>query len=144
MTPVPDWVVDRGESDRAVAAVCANPSGRAVAITTSLEGAGGFGKTTLATVVCAHPRVRRHFRRRVFTITIGRDVRGRAAIATRSPRPRASSPATPRRSTIPPARARTSAVCSTSDPGCSWSWTTCGGQPSWPRSSSAAIAASVS
>lgn len=110
MTPVPDWVVDRGESDRAVAAVCANPSGRAVAITTSLEGAGGFGKTTLATVVCAHPRVRRHFRRRVFTITIGRDVRGRAAIATRSPRPRASSPATPRRSTIPPARARTSAV----------------------------------
>ncbi|MFC9589880.1 NB-ARC domain-containing protein [Streptomyces sp. NPDC056944] len=83
VTPVPDWVVDRGESDRAVAAVCAGPSDRAVAITTSLQGAGGFGKTTLATVVCAHPKVRRHFRRRVFTITIGRDVRGRAAIAAK-------------------------------------------------------------
>ncbi|WP_426368523.1 hypothetical protein [Streptomyces sp. E-08] len=65
VTPVPDWVLDRGGADRAVAAVYAGPSDRAVAITTSLQGAGGFGKTTLATVVCAHPKVRRHFRRRV-------------------------------------------------------------------------------
>ncbi|KQZ17893.1 NB-ARC domain-containing protein [Streptomyces clavifer] len=33
--------------------------------------------------MCAHPKVRRHFRRRVFTITVGRDVRGRAAIAAK-------------------------------------------------------------
>ncbi|MEI5101828.1 NB-ARC domain-containing protein [Streptomyces sp. PmtG] len=84
-SPVPDWVVDRGEGGRAAAAVCATrrTAGRAVGITTSLEGAGGFGKTTLAAVVCASPKVRRHFRGRIFTVTIGRDVRGRAAVAAK-------------------------------------------------------------
>ncbi|MFE6782071.1 NB-ARC domain-containing protein [Streptomyces sp. NPDC057680] len=82
-TRVPEWVVDRLEGNRAVAAVRAKADRRTVAITTSLEGAGGFGKTTMAGVVCAHPKVRRHFRRRVFTITVGRDVRGRAAIAAK-------------------------------------------------------------
>ncbi|MFF5446382.1 NB-ARC domain-containing protein [Streptomyces sp. NPDC012888] len=83
--PVPEWVVDREECGRAAAAVCAGrrAAGRAVAITTSLEGAGGFGKTTLAAVVCASPRVRRHFRDRIFTVSIGRDVRGRAAVAAK-------------------------------------------------------------
>ncbi|MCB5169818.1 hypothetical protein LG634_34085 [Streptomyces bambusae] len=82
--PVPAWVVNRDEGRRAVSAVCgrrARNHGAAVGITTSLEGAGGFGKTTLAGYVGAHPRVRRHFRGRVYTVTIGRDVRGRAAIA---------------------------------------------------------------
>ncbi|MFJ7158646.1 NB-ARC domain-containing protein [Streptomyces sp. NPDC101118] len=90
---VPEWVVDRREGARAVAAVCRPPRrgargrGRAgrrtVGITTSLDGAGGFGKTTLATVVRASGRVRRHFRGRVYTVTIGRDVRGRAAVAAK-------------------------------------------------------------
>ncbi|MFI8104617.1 NB-ARC domain-containing protein [Streptomyces sp. NPDC086023] len=90
---VPEWVVDRREGSRAVAAVCrrhrrgARRRGRAdrrtVGITTSLDGAGGFGKTTLATVVRASGRVRRHFRGRVYTVTIGRDVRGRAAVAAK-------------------------------------------------------------
>ncbi|MFD6332821.1 NB-ARC domain-containing protein [Streptomyces niveus] len=79
--PVADWVVDRAQGDDVVAAVCG--SGRAVGITTSLSGAGGFGKTTLAGVVCANPQVRRRFRGRVYTVTIGRDVRGRAAIAAK-------------------------------------------------------------
>ncbi|MET9880401.1 NB-ARC domain-containing protein [Actinacidiphila glaucinigra] len=52
-------------------------------LTTALSGAGGFGKTTLASAVCAHRRVRRHFRRRIYTVTIGHDVRGRAAIAAK-------------------------------------------------------------
>ncbi|WP_406255774.1 NB-ARC domain-containing protein [Streptomyces chartreusis] len=52
-------------------------------ITTSLYGAGGFGKTTLATAVCANRHVRRRFRSRTYPITIGRDVRGRAAIAAK-------------------------------------------------------------
>lgn len=80
---VPDWVVDRDEAKAAVAAVCARPArgGTAVGITTSLEGAGGFGKTVLATAVCADPRVRARFRGRVHFVTVGRDVRGRAAIA---------------------------------------------------------------
>ncbi|WP_331758894.1 NB-ARC domain-containing protein (plasmid) [Streptomyces sp. NBC_01544] len=59
-------------------------------ITTSLWGAGGFGKTTLATAVCARWRVRWRFRSRLFRlrpriypVTIGRDVRGRAAVAAK-------------------------------------------------------------
>ncbi|SOD82512.1 WD-40 repeat-containing protein [Streptomyces sp. Ag109_G2-15] len=79
LVTVPDWVVDRAESDQVVAAVCTRS--RAVGITTALEGAGGFGKTTLAEVICAHPRVRRRFHDRIYFITMGRDVRGRAAIA---------------------------------------------------------------
>ncbi|MET9469041.1 NB-ARC domain-containing protein [Streptomyces sp. NPDC006544] len=79
---VPAWVVDRSETRRAVAAVCGRGAG-AVGITTALEGAGGFGKTTLAALVCAHRRVRRRFRGRVYTVTIGRDVRGRSAIAAK-------------------------------------------------------------
>ncbi|MBC7274815.1 MAG: hypothetical protein H5T76_39955, partial [Streptomyces sp.] len=54
-----------------------------VGITTGLHGAGGFGKTTLAHMVCAHRRVRRVFRGRVYVVTIGRNVRGRAAIAAK-------------------------------------------------------------
>ncbi|WP_327251493.1 NB-ARC domain-containing protein [Streptomyces sp. NBC_01244] len=84
--PVPDWVVDRGEARQAVAAVRVPHQGSgtaAVGITTSLEGAGGFGKTTLAGVVAADGKVRRHFKGRVYTVTIGRDVRGRSAIAAK-------------------------------------------------------------
>ncbi|MFF8377328.1 NB-ARC domain-containing protein [Streptomyces sp. NPDC015661] len=83
---VPDWVVDRAERARTVKAVCRTRRrgrGGTVAITTSLEGAGGFGKTVLARAVAASPRVRRRFRGRIYTVTIGRDVRGRAAIAAK-------------------------------------------------------------
>ncbi|MFD9445586.1 NB-ARC domain-containing protein [Streptomyces sp. NPDC060006] len=78
---VPDWFVDRAQTRAAAAAVCRG--GRAVGITTSLSGAGGFGKTTLATAVCAHRRVRWRFRSRIYFVTIGRDVRGRAAVAAK-------------------------------------------------------------
>ncbi|MFD7972523.1 NB-ARC domain-containing protein [Streptomyces clavifer] len=85
---VPDWFVDRAQTRAAAAAVCRG--GRAVGITTSLWGAGGFGKTTLATAVCARRRVRWRFRSqifplrpRIYCVTIGRDVRGRAAVAAR-------------------------------------------------------------
>ncbi|MFE2873618.1 NB-ARC domain-containing protein [Embleya sp. NPDC059259] len=78
--PVEDWWVAREQGAEVVAAVCA--AGRAtVGITTGVHGAGGFGKTTLARVVCADRAVRRRFRGRVYVVTIGRDVRGRAAIA---------------------------------------------------------------
>ena len=50
-------------------------------ITTGLSGAGGFGKTTLALMVSADRRVRRRFGGRVYLVTVGRDVRGAAAIA---------------------------------------------------------------
>lgn len=81
---VPDWVIDRTERAHTVKAVCRTRRGsRTVAITTALEGAGGFGKTVLARAVAASPRVRRHFRGRIYVITIGRDVRSRAAIAAK-------------------------------------------------------------
>ncbi|WP_406738538.1 NB-ARC domain-containing protein [Streptomyces sp. NBC_00853] len=57
--------------------------GGSVGIATGLHGAGGFGKTTLAQVVCAHRKVRRRFPGGVHVITIGRDVRGRVAIAAK-------------------------------------------------------------
>jgi hypothetical protein len=52
-----------------------------VGITTGLHGAGGFGKTTLALMVCADRRVRRHFGGRVHVVSLGRDLRAAAAIA---------------------------------------------------------------
>ncbi|MFE6153679.1 NB-ARC domain-containing protein, partial [Streptomyces sp. NPDC057888] len=52
-------------------------------ITTSLSGAGGFGKTTLAEMICASPRVRQRFKGGVYSFAIGREVRGRAEIAAR-------------------------------------------------------------
>ncbi|WP_406840712.1 NB-ARC domain-containing protein [Streptomyces sp. AHU1] len=94
---VPAWVVDRDEMEAVVTAVCGRAGvrgwfgrrhtrghgGAPVGITTGLHGAGGFGKTTLAHMVCAHPKVRRAFRGRVYVVTVGRDVRGRAAIAAK-------------------------------------------------------------
>ncbi|MEU8578791.1 NB-ARC domain-containing protein [Streptomyces asoensis] len=78
---IPPWFVKRDQLAETVRDVCR--SGRAVAITTSLTGAGGFGKSMLATAVCAEPRVRRHFRSRIYVITIGRDVRDDSEIAAK-------------------------------------------------------------
>ncbi|WP_331735526.1 NB-ARC domain-containing protein (plasmid) [Streptomyces sp. NBC_01166] len=52
-------------------------------LTTSLSGAGGFGKTTLAEMICASPRVRQRYKGGVYSFAIGREVRGRAEIAAR-------------------------------------------------------------
>ncbi|KOX19808.1 hypothetical protein ADK67_32560 [Saccharothrix sp. NRRL B-16348] len=74
------WVVDRpAEVAAAVAALCGQ--GGTVGVTTALRGAGGFGKTTVAKLVRADPRVLRHFRNRVYWVTLGRDVRSRGALA---------------------------------------------------------------
>ncbi|WP_240805577.1 NB-ARC domain-containing protein [Streptomyces sp. A1547] len=78
-----DWVLPRSELEAAVAAVCRQDHGSAVALTTALKGAGGFGKTTLARLVSNHPHVLRHFGAHVYFVTIGRDVRGRAAVAAK-------------------------------------------------------------
>ncbi|HEV2373673.1 MAG TPA: NB-ARC domain-containing protein [Streptosporangiaceae bacterium] len=80
---VSGWVVDRpAEVGQVVAALLAGGGGP-VGITTRLEGAGGFGKTTLARMVCADRRVLRRYRGGVFLLTVGRDVRGRAAVAAK-------------------------------------------------------------
>jgi WD40 repeat protein len=80
---IPSWAIPRpDEQDKVVAAVCAKP-GSMVGITTGLEGAGGFGKTMLAEMACADERVREHFAGRVYVVTLGQDVRGPSAIATK-------------------------------------------------------------
>ncbi|MFG3274892.1 NB-ARC domain-containing protein, partial [Streptomyces luteogriseus] len=78
---VPDHFVPREQSREVVAAVCAR--GGQVGITTSLRGSGGFGKTLLAKHVCGQRQVQRHFRQRVYFVTVGRDVRSRAEIAAK-------------------------------------------------------------
>ncbi|MER7701587.1 NB-ARC domain-containing protein [Kitasatospora sp. NPDC097605] len=80
--PAPEvegWLVRRAELRQAVDAVLTR-GGATVGLTTSLHGAGGFGKTRLARMVAADRRVRRRFRGRVYLVTIGRDVRGAAEI----------------------------------------------------------------
>ena len=80
---VPDWVVGRpAELTAVVKALTAGAAGT-VGITTGLSGAGGFGKTTLASMVCADRRVRRRFGGRVYWVTVGRDLRGQSAIAAK-------------------------------------------------------------
>ena len=80
---VPEWVVDRPtEAEQAVTALLHGRSGT-VGITTGLYGAGGFGKTTLALMVCADRRVRRRFVGGVYLVTVGRDLRGAAAVAAK-------------------------------------------------------------
>ncbi|MFI8874108.1 NB-ARC domain-containing protein [Streptomyces sp. NPDC055243] len=79
---IPNWVIGRSQTEQAIAAVCSSRRG-AAGITAVLEGAGGFGKSTIADLVCANRRVQRRFRGRVFRVTVGRDVRGRAAISAK-------------------------------------------------------------
>jgi len=80
---VPGWVVDRPAEAGQVVSALLGAGGGLVGITTGLYGAGGFGKSTLARVVCADGRVRRRFGGGVFLVTVGRDVRGAAAVAAK-------------------------------------------------------------
>jgi hypothetical protein len=80
---VPEWVIDRPAELDAVVKALVGSGARTVGITTGLYGAGGFGKTTLAHMVCADRRVRQRFKGRVFLVTVGRDTRGGAAIAAK-------------------------------------------------------------
>ena len=66
------WVVDRpAEVGQIVAAL--RRRGGTVGITTAVQGAGGFGKTTVAKIVRADRRVLRRYGRRVYWVTVGRD-----------------------------------------------------------------------
>ena len=80
---MPEWVVSRPAELSAVVAALLKDRDGTVGITTGLQGAGGFGKTTLALTVCADRKVRRAFRGFVYWVTVGRDVRGAAAVAAK-------------------------------------------------------------
>ncbi len=77
------WVVDRPAEVAQIVAALRRSAGT-VGITTAVHGAGGFGKTTVAKIVRADPRVLRRFRDRVYWVTLGRDVgkdEGKQALA---------------------------------------------------------------
>ena len=67
------WVIDRPDEVNQVISALRNSGGGTVGITTAVQGAGGFGKTTIAKMVSADPRILREFRYRVHWVTIGRD-----------------------------------------------------------------------
>jgi WD40 repeat protein len=75
-SPLESWVVDRpAEVDQVVAALQHDAAGT-VGITTAVHGAGGFGKTTIARMVRADPRILGRFRGRIYWVTLGRDAVG--------------------------------------------------------------------
>ncbi|MEU4626330.1 NB-ARC domain-containing protein [Actinoplanes sp. NPDC023801] len=75
------WVVDRpAEVRQIVSAVLGRRKSGTVRVTTAVCGAGGFGKTTVARLVRADPRVLRRFSGRVYWVTLGRDARRGALV----------------------------------------------------------------
>jgi WD40 repeat protein len=70
----PRWVVGRPAEVRQV--VAALGRGGTVGITTAVQGAGGFGKTTIAKMARCDRRLLRRFRGRVYWVTVGRDTVG--------------------------------------------------------------------
>ncbi|WP_433296304.1 NB-ARC domain-containing protein [Actinoplanes sp. CA-030573] len=75
------WMVDRpAEIGAVVRALCRRHGPSTVGVTTAVQGAGGFGKSTVARMVRADRRLLRTFGGRVYWVTVGRDVR-RGALA---------------------------------------------------------------
>src|ERR1039457_3287012 len=69
---VPEWVIDRPAELDAVVKALVGSGARTVGITTGLYGAGGFGKTTLAHMVCADRRVRERVQGGGSCVVVGR------------------------------------------------------------------------
>lgn len=72
----PGWI-DRAELAELVSALTDRATGL-VALTTSMVGAGGFGKTALAVEACHHRTVRKRFSDQIVWVTVGRDREGAA------------------------------------------------------------------
>jgi WD40 repeat protein len=68
------WVVDRPAEVRKIVQAVTRRGVGTVGVTTAVQGAGGFGKTTVARLVRADRRVLRRFDGRVYWVTLGRDV----------------------------------------------------------------------
>jgi hypothetical protein len=76
MAPPLDRMVERPDlADRLVEALT-NPETAEVGLTTGLHGVGGFGKTTLATWICHHEKIRRCYAGGLLWVTVGQEVHG--------------------------------------------------------------------
>ncbi len=76
MLPAVGLVVDRAELADALVGRLLATGGDAVEVTTAVEGAGGFGKTTLAAVACARDDVRRRYPGGLVWVTVGEKAAG--------------------------------------------------------------------
>ncbi len=69
----PDYVDRPAEFDAILDQILDEARQDPVAITTAIQGSGGFGKTTLATAVCHHDRVMTAFDDGILWCTLGRE-----------------------------------------------------------------------
>jgi WD40 repeat protein len=76
MAPPLDRIVERPELGGRLVAALAAPGRAEVGLTTALQGAGGFGKTTLAAWACHRPEVDRRFPGGLLWVTVGQEVHG--------------------------------------------------------------------
>jgi WD40 repeat protein len=82
LPPLSGPVVDRQGLVEALLGALTVPGPAAGGVTTSLEGAGGFGKSTLAGVVCRRPEIRSRFPGGLLWVTIGERREGAGLAAT--------------------------------------------------------------
>ena len=78
MVPNFGQIVDRPEISQKLLKLLLEPDTSAVGITTAIEGAGGFGKTTLAALVCKAEALRERYAGGLIWLTIGEDLSGSA------------------------------------------------------------------
>jgi WD40 repeat protein len=76
MAPPLDRMVERPDLDGRLVEALMAPTPSEVGLTTALRGAGGFGKTRLATWVCHQPRIQRRYPGGLLWVTVGQEVRG--------------------------------------------------------------------
>ncbi|GIF11649.1 NB-ARC domain-containing protein [Actinoplanes teichomyceticus] len=68
--------IDRPDLTRRMLDFLSDGSGATIGVTTALHGAGGFGKTTLASYVCSRPELRRLFPGGLLWLTVGQEKSG--------------------------------------------------------------------
>jgi WD40 repeat protein len=76
MAPPLDRMVQRPELAGHLVAALTSPGAAEVGLTTALHGAGGFGKTYLATWACHQPQINQRYPGGLLWATIGQDVHG--------------------------------------------------------------------
>ena len=76
MAPPLDRMVERPELGGRLVTALMEPGPAMVGLTTGLHGAGGFGKTRLATWACHRPEISRRYRGGLLWVTVGQEVRG--------------------------------------------------------------------